>query len=143
MEQKYDVNELTAEEQARVEKVKALLSDEQNKEKIKAMRTADEVIAFYEENGFTYSEDEKQKIRKTFDELKEKNPEGELTEEALENVAGGWDWGSFISGITGGGAIGALMAGGTAALLGSNPIGWAIGGALLLGAGMGTAMGYE
>ena len=126
MEQKPDVNGLTKEQKSRVEKVRKLLADEQNQEKLKAMRTADEVIAFYEENGFTYSNDDKQKIREAFDELIKMNPEGELTEEELATIAGGWDWGNFGLGFGAGGAFGAMIAGGAAFLIGSNPVGWAI-----------------
>lgn len=35
-----------------------------------------DVIAFYEENGFSYTEDQKQKIREVFEELKEKASNG-------------------------------------------------------------------
>lgn len=143
MEKTYDVNELTAGQTARVEKVRDLLADEQNQEKIKAMRTADEVIAFYEENGFKYSDDEKQKIREVFEELKKKSPEDELTEEELEGIAGGWNWGDFGLGFGAGGTFGAMFAGGAAFLIGSNPVGWAIGGALALGAGVGSFFGAE
>ena len=141
MNQTVDVNELTAEQKARLEKLKEIFSDEQNQEKIKAMNTADDIIAFYEENGFSYGEDDKQKIREVFDELKAKASDGEISEEDLENVAGGWNLENFFAGASGGGVMGGLFAGGFAVLVGSNPIGWAIGGALAAGGAMGAALG--
>lgn len=137
----YNTNELTAEQMARLEKLKEIFSDEQNQEKVRKMRTAEDVIAFYEENGFSYSEDDKKKIREVFEELKEKNNDGELSTDDLEKIVGGWDWGGFISGATGGGLVGGIVGGGLAALLGSNPVGWAIGGVLLVGGGLGAAIG--
>ena len=141
MENKYDVNELTAEQKAGLEKIEELLADENNWEKFRAMQTAEEVIAFYEENGFTYTEDEKKKICEVFEELKEKISQGELSEEELEMAAGGWDWGYFAAGASGGAFIGGLFAGGMAFICASNPIGWAVGGALVVGGVLGGGMG--
>ena len=143
MDREQVLEQLTEEQKERVEKIDALLSDPENQKKLKAMTSVDEVIAFYEENGFSFTEEQKKEIREKSEELAARSTDGELTEEELESVAGGWGWGSFFKfggfGAVVGAGIGVLAAG----FMLSNPVGWGvlIGGAI--GAGIfGVAGGF-
>lgn len=140
----FDMFELSAEQKEAAEKFEAIFSDEENKKKISEMRSAEDVIAFYEENGFSYTDADKDKIREAFDELVRKDNGGELTEDELADVAGGWGWSGFFSGSAAGAILGGFVGVMMGSLLASNPVGWAVGGALVcagvLGVGLGAAI---
>jgi predicted ribosomally synthesized peptide with nif11-like leader len=108
--------ELTAEQKKRLEEMGALL--EKNADRLKKMTTDEEVFAFFEENGYCFTDEEKEIIKKTAKEGYEK----ELSDDELSQVAGGWGWGFFGIGTVGGGALG--LAG--SLFLSSNPVGWVI-----------------
>lgn len=137
----YDAAGLTAEQKELAEKLGRIFSDEENRKKISSMRTAEDVISFYEDNGYSYTEEQKDKIREVFAGLAESHPEGELTEEELLKVAGGWSWEGFFTGTGVGAVLGGIAGGLAAGLLASNPVGWAIGGALVVAGGVGTVGG--
>ena len=143
MDKEQVLEQLTEEQRDKVERIDELLADPENQKKISAMTSVDEVIAFYEENGFSFTEEQKKEIREKSEELAARSTDDELTEEELENVAGGWGWGSFFKFGGAGGALGACVGVLAAGFMASNPIGWGIliGGAI--GAGIfGVAGGF-
>ena len=84
--------------------------------------------------------EKKYDVNELSEELKGKSQD-ELSEDELEKIAGGWSWENFISGFTGGAVVGGAFAGGVAFLCASNPIGWAVGGALVVGGVLGGGIG--
>ena len=131
------LNSLTDEQRERAEKLEALLSDEKNLERIKAMTSMDEAFAFYEENGISLTDEQKEEIRKFSEEMAKKHADGELSEEELEAVAGGWSWFSFGTGAVFSGILGAV---GYAFAL-TNPVGWVVG-TIAAAAVVGSYLGY-
>ena len=128
------LSNLTDEQKAAVEKIEAILRDEKNQEKIASISEIDEIIAFFEENGIPYTDGQKEEIRKAAAELSASVSDGELTEDELASVAGGWNWDSFIGGGIGGAIVGGLI--GTIAMV-SYPVGWVV----AAGAGVGVLVG--
>lgn len=134
--------ELTDDKDLKMEfqKIDDLLSKEENKEKLSKMTTPEEVISFFEENGYTYSDEAKKEIM----ELSKHYNEGELTEDDLAEVSGGWSWGLFGAGTAVGGLFGGAIGcvGALCALTG--PVGWIVGGCALAGAAaVGIASGLD
>ena len=87
------------------QKYHEIFDDPANQEKIRGLKTVDEVFAFFAENGVVFDEEQKQDIRNKAQAIHEKakeTPPEELNEEELEKVAGGWDFGwAFFSGAAG------------------------------------------
>ena len=136
MDKEQIMEQLTEEQRERIEKLDTILSDPENQKKISAMTSPDEAFAFYEENGFVLTEEQKKMIIEKAEELAERSKDGELTEDELEAVAGGWSWTGFAECGIFGGIMGGLAGFFAAGLIASNPVGWAIGiGALVLGGG--------
>lgn len=81
------LGKLTPGERACAEKVDVLLGDEKNREKIQSIRTVDEAIVFMEENGFAYTDEQKEEIRKRAGELASLAKTRELTPEDLASAA--------------------------------------------------------
>lgn len=108
--------ELTAEQKKRLEEMGALL--EKNADRLNKMTTDEEVFAFFEENGYSFTAEEKETIKK----IAKEGYERELSDDELTQAAGGWGWGFSIIGTLGGGGLG--LAG--ALFLSSNPVGWVI-----------------
>ena len=137
---------LTEEQKANIEKIDAILADEKNRERIKAMTSDDEVFAFFEENGFSFTEEERQQIKAFAEKAAEKYANVELTEEELEQVAGGWSLGWFLkAGLPAGtfgvgtGAFGIFCA----TVGATGPIGWVVGGVCIVaGIGLGVLSGF-
>ena len=136
-------NMLTDEERAHVEKLEAIFADEKNQEKMKTITDIDEIMAFYEENGFSYTEEQKEEVRRVVAEISARSGDVELTEDELEDVAGGWSWKKFkksVYGAVGGGVTGLILGGAIGALVLSSPAGWIAGAGIVVGAvGGGTA----
>lgn len=65
------------------ENVNAIFEDQVFTEKLATLESEDEVIAAFAEKGLDYEKDFASVVRKTH------SPEGELDEQALENVSGG------------------------------------------------------
>ena len=140
MDKEQVLEHLTEEQRKEIEKLDALLSDPENQKKISAMTSVDEVFSFYEEHGYEFTEDQKKMIREKSEELAARSKEGELTEEELEAVAGGWGWSNFFKG-SGWGAIvgGAIGYGFATVIVVGTPVGWAVGiGALVAGGTLGV-----
>lgn len=116
-------NMLTDEERAHVEKLEAIFADEKNQEKMKTITDIDEIMAFYEENGFSYTEEQKEEVRRVVAEISARSGDVELTEDELEDVAGGWSWKSFFGGVGGGTMVGSIAG---LCLAASNPVGWSL-----------------
>lgn len=94
----------------RAEKLKEIFTDESNQERIKNTTDIDEIIAFYEENGFIYTEEEKEVIRKTTAELTA------ITGSVIGLIATvsnpvGWIVGGIAAGAVAGGAVVGTIAG--------------------------------
>ena len=142
MDKEQIMEQLTEEQKERIEKLDTLLSDPENRKKIEAMTSPDEAFAFYEENGFVLTEEQKKMIIEKAEELAERSKDGELTEEELEAVAGGWSWLGFsVAGGTGA-VLGAVLGGLVSAFVFSNPVGWVIGlGAVVVAGSMGAVGG--
>ena len=142
MDREQLLSELTEEQRAYVEKTEALFADEKNQERLKAMTSPDEVFAFFEENGISFTEEQKQETLALAEEMKETFGD-ELSEEDLAAVAGGWSWKKFkksVYGAVGGGVTGLILGGAIGALVLSNPAGWIAGAGIVVGAvGGGTA----
>ena len=49
---------------AAAEKIEAILRDEKNQDKIKSLTDIEDIIAFFEENGVSYTDELKDEIRK-------------------------------------------------------------------------------
>ena len=135
MDKEQIMEQLTEEQRDRVERIDELLADPENQERIKGMTSADEIIAFFEENGFSFTEEQKQELRSLSKVVAERCEDGELSEEDLEAIAGGWSWSLFGQGfaITG---LGLLAAGGIPILFGFGPAGLLLIGATALLAGI-------
>lgn len=109
---------------------------EKNADKVKELKTEEEVFAFFEENGYTFTAEEKEAIRK----FAEENKDRELSDEELSQAAGGWAWLDSILGSNYGSAFG-LVAG---LVLTGNPFGWfTIGCMVVFGGLMAYATGRE
>lgn len=143
MDRNEELNRLTPEQRACAEKVDALLGDEKNRERLLTMKTADEAIAFFEENGITCTDEQKEEIRKKAGEMAAAAKKQELSPDELQAASGGWSWKGFAGGSILGGGAGAAVALGVIAA--SNPIGWAalaVTAAAVVGAGVvGTLSG--
>ena len=120
---------------AAAEKIEAILRDEKNQDKIKSLTDIEDIIAFFEENGVSYTDELKDEIRKAAADLSAQVGDGELTEDALASVAGGWSWDSFFGGATGGAIVGGIIG---AIALSTNPAGWAIAAGIGVGALVGA-----
>ncbi len=68
------------------EKVKSLMADEAFVNKLLEMETPEEVCAAFEKEGITVTADEISKVK---EKLESAGAEGELSEDSLEEVAGG------------------------------------------------------
>ncbi len=104
----------------------------------------DEAIAFVEDNGFTFTEAQKEEIRKKTAGLATSAKKQELTPDDLEAAAGGWDWTNFFAVGGTGGVVGAILGAAAVVALASNPVGWVVaagaaGGAVATGGLLGTA----
>lgn len=123
--------EMTAEQKKRLEDMKAFL--EKNADRLNKMTTDEEAFAFFEENGYSFSAEEKEAIKKTAKEGYER----ELSDEELSKTAGGWSWPFTIVGGFGGGALGLAAA----LYIPTNPVGWVIGVCGVVGAIGGSISG--
>ena len=91
----------------------------------------------YKKNGFDISAEQVNDLLKCVGELiinLDKN-DGELTEEELENIAGGWSWGGFFGGLVAGAFVAMFVVLETASLGTATPFvvaaGAAVGGVVL------------
>ena len=123
-----------AELKAAEEKIETLLRDEKNQDKIKSLTDIEDIMGFFEENGVSYTDELKDEIRKATADLSAEVGDGELTEDALASVAGGWSWDSFFGGASGGAIVGGIIG---AIAASTNPVGWVI----AAGAGVGALVG--
>ncbi len=101
--------DLTEEQKANLKKVEAFISRMDIQEKITSMKTVDEVIGLYEENGFSFTEKQKSQIRKFAEETAKEFEDKELTSDELKEIAAGWNLFHTISAFE----------------LLTNPLGWA------------------
>ncbi len=139
----------TEEQKKKIEELSAVFADPANQEKVKNLKSVDEVFDFYEANGYKFSDEEKQKISAFSADMADKCADGELTEEELAAAAGGWSWSGFwsagLGGLIGGAAAGgslAALAGVTATgLVAAGPVGWAILGCGLAAGGVAAVVG--
>lgn len=69
------------------EKLKSLMADEAFVNKLLELETPEEVCAAFEKEGITVTADEISKLK---EKLESAGTEGELSEDALEEVAGGF-----------------------------------------------------
>ena len=81
------------------EKLKSLMADEAFVSKLLERETPEEVCAAFEKEGITVTADEISKIK---EKLEGAETEGELSEDALEEVAGGFVllWTAITYGVT-------------------------------------------
>ena len=86
---------LTEELKDSINKIKEFLSNKEIKEKIASMKTPAEIIGLIEENGFSFTEEQKNRIKEFFDEKEKELTDKALTDEELSAVAGGWTWGGL------------------------------------------------
>ena len=121
-EKEIKMENLTEEQKAELEKLKKLFEKKEVQDRLASMKTPDEVIALYEENGWKFTEEQKDQIR-SFAEKKAQEFEGrELTDDELESAAGGWSWSNFGFGEV----AGAILGAGLVVMSLSNPAGWAV-----------------
>ena len=82
------------------QRVNEIFENEANREKILAIKDADDAFAFFAENGIEFTDEQKKDIRAKAEIMHEKINNSELTEDELESVAGGWDFGTaFFTGL--------------------------------------------
>ena len=108
---------LEGEVPASVEKLMELLHHDSFREELMNCASAEAVKELLDRNGIDFSMEEIDAmmiaVGSTLIKLEENN--GELSEEDLEQVAGGWSWGGFFKGIALGVATMVVMIGVTAA----------------------------
>jgi hypothetical protein len=112
---------LEGEVPASVEKFMELLHTETFHKEVMNCDSAEAVKELLDRNGIDFTMEEIDAILiavgNTLIKLEEND--GELTEEDLEQVAGGWSWGGFFKGLLIGAAVAALMVGAAVLTLGS------------------------
>lgn len=113
----------------------ALLGDEKNREKIQSTRTVDEAIVFMEENGFAYTDEQKEEIRKRAGELASLAKTRELTPEDLASAAGGRGIEDPVHrwGISATFSAPMILAGVGVGLFAATPVGWVVAAGIAVG----------
>lgn len=122
----------------KMEKVGELLKDEAFIAAFLAADSAEEAAALFVGRGVEMGAEETTQLAKQIVSLSNKllENDGELTEEELEQIAGGWNWAAFGVGLAGGAAVGAMFG----SMVG--PVGTAVG-AVVTGVVVGVLSGLE
>ena len=123
-----------------------LENDEAFTKKLMNCDSAEKVQALFKENGVDFSMEQVNDLLKGIAELLIQlgNNDGELTEDELEQIAGGWNWRGFISGVITGVALVVVSALAVAAEVGTaglaTPLAAAV--AVALPSALGTVFGF-
>lgn len=88
------MEDLNAEQKAKVEEFKKLFARKDFQEKLNAAKTSDEVLAVFEEFGVKYTDEQKDQIRKYAETEMKAFEDKELSDEELQKISGGgfFDW---------------------------------------------------
>ena len=123
----------------RLEQLNSLLKNEDFCQKFIACAHKQEAARLFADYGLTLTETELEGLISQIRTITQKllDNDGELSEEHLEQIAGGWSWGSFFAAL----ASGVTFAGTGGAIVGSTipGIGTVVGG--LIGAVVGVGIG--
>lgn len=97
------------------EKFEELMSNEDFRNQLKGLKERESIKNLFSNNGLELSDEV---LDATMNEIKRLEETGELDENALEFISGGWSWGNFAKGALAGACIGYLSGGGYGAIAG-------------------------
>lgn len=98
------------------EKFEELLSNEEFRMQLKGLKERVAIKALFENNGLELSDEV---LDATVSEIQRLEETGELDENALEFVSGGWSWGGLAKSVAAGAGLGFLGGGGYGAIAGA------------------------
>ena len=114
-----------------VEKLNAVLRNEEFLQRFVVCANKQEGVKLFADYGFTVTEEEVAELAAYTMKIANKLMEhdGGLSEEELEQIAGGWTWSGFIAGLASGAMMGSVIgsAGGIGIAIGAVAIGAVVG----------------